>query len=610
MAKTGKSESKTKKSSDGFKKEKIVRNILIGGVCVCLVAGVAVYGLNRAQQVAAASRETTVQRGNLTVGVTESGKIEIGIVEQTFDLDMSQLVRVTTNNSNSSSSGSSSSFGGASFGSSVGGVGFGASGGGFDMGSMGGTSQGTTSGGSFGASSGGTSMFGQMFSLGGSSGSASQESDSKLIVESIPVTVGQEISEGDVILVLESEGVTELQKELQDNVDKVTADMEALLADQELSKITAEYTLKTSKQYGSYAAKEKSATLASLLQNVNDAQATIDAAKETLSYYEELLASATEDYNNVVIAMETALYSLNNYNTFEDMYKYVTAYDYYDSLKSTADSLKSKITQYESKIESTQSSITKGESTLASAKRNYESGKITAQETYELRMLAYSTAQETYDITMGYLEDDLKEQQEKYDDTLSKWEEFTSYIDGVNIVSGYSGTVTEISLAPGDSLTTNAVVISLYNADDVTMTVSVDEAEMNDISLGSAANVSLLAYPGEVFSAVVSEISDANSDNSGNVSYDVTVTIDGDLSKLYQGMTANVTFITRQQSDVCYVTNRAIIRESGRSYVKIKKDDGTEEKVEVVTGFSDGTNVEITKGLSEGQTVIIEKGDN
>ena len=50
-------------------------------------------------------RETQVEYGTLVVGKTESGSVDIGTVEQTFDLDLSALQRVEI--SDSSSSGSS-----------------------------------------------------------------------------------------------------------------------------------------------------------------------------------------------------------------------------------------------------------------------------------------------------------------------------------------------------------------------------------------------------------------------------------------------------------------------------------------------------------------------
>ncbi|MFR9233293.1 MAG: hypothetical protein ACLVLH_09930 [Eisenbergiella massiliensis] len=55
-----------------------------------------------------------------------------------------------------------------------------------------------------------------------------------------------------------------------------------------------------------------------------------------------------------------------------------------------------------------------------------------------------------------------------------------------------------------------------------------------------------------------------------------------------------------------YVSNRAVSRENGKSYVKKKEADGSITRQEIITGFSDGVNVEIKEGLSEGDTVLIE----
>ena len=86
----------------------------------------------------------------------------------------------------------------------------------------------------------------------------------------------------------------------------------------------------------------------------------------------------------------------------------------------------------------------------------------------------------------------------------------------------------------------------------------------------------------------------------------MTVAFTGDVSGVYADMTANVTFIQEQVTDVLYVSNKAIRTEGTASYVKVKDADGTVRTVDVVTGFSDGVNVEIVSGLSEGEIVLVE----
>ena len=138
------------------------------------------------------------------------------------------------------------------------------------------------------------------------------------------------------------------------------------------------------------------------------------------------------------------------------------------------------------------------------------------------------------------------------------------------------------------------------------MTVTVEEDDMTDISLGSAANVALTAYPEDLFTAKVTAIGDAVSDSSGNITYDVTVTLEGDVSGLFQSMTGDVTFVTEKTADVLYVSRRAIITEDDKTYVKVKTADGSVEKKEVMTGLSDGSNIEISGDIAEGDIVLIE----
>ena len=80
----------------------------------------------------------------------------------------------------------------------------------------------------------------------------------------------------------------------------------------------------------------------------------------------------------------------------------------------------------------------------------------------------------------------------------------------------------------------------------------------------------------------------------------------GDTSGIFNGMSATVTFVSKQVEDVIYVSNRAVTVEDGKSYVKIKDENGEAVKTEVTTGFSDGSNVEIQSGVNEGDIVLIE----
>lgn len=562
-----------KQKSENMKKNK--KKILIVLVCILIVAGIVVFFLWRSRNPKEnfVYKETRVEYGMLTVGVSESGSVDIGTAEQTFDLDMSALKRVETGNASGSGG---SGFGGSS----------GMSGG---MGSSG--------------SLGGMNMFSQMFS-GGSNLVASGESTS-LTVGKVMVSVGQQIKEGDVLFELAEDSVSELEQELRDNVDKAKADLDAVYADQNLSKQTAKATYESSVAYGEYAQAEYNTTIQELKDEVASSKETWEKALNTLKEYENKLADLTDSYADALQAQANFQYSLDQTQP-TDAYMYAYYFQYVREAAQTVESLEKQKEQLEKNIEQAKTNVETAKRNYDKAKRNQEQGNLSAKQTLALRQLAYDTAQETYDITLAYLEQDAQTQEEIYQETKEKWEEFSSYISGNTILAKYNGVITSVELEAGDSITTGSALVTLYDMEAVSMTVSVYEADMTDIAVGSAANISFTAYPDDLFTATVSEISDASTDSKGNVLYEVTVTINGDTSGLFQGMTGEITFITKQSEETLYVAKRAIITENEKSYVKIKQEDGSILKKAVTTGFSDGRNVQILEGLSEGDVVLIE----
>jgi len=518
-------------------------------------------------------RETAVQYGNLVVGIEESGAVDIGTIQQVFELDMSALVRAGT--STDSSTGSSA--------------------GGANMGDMGG-----------GSTAGGMDMFSQIFSMAGDTGTTTASSTTDLVVSEIAVSVGQQVSVGDVLYYLEADSVVELKAQLESDVEKAKADLDAVYADQILSKQTAEYTYSTSSAYGSYASAEYLRTIQEFQEAVATKQKALETAQALLANYEEQLAQTRTDYEEAVVVLNNCIFSRDNTDKWDNPYYYVMYFEMARSAQSTADSLESKLEQLESNVEQAADNVETCINELNAANRNLEAGKLSASQTYELRKLAYSTAQETYNIAIGYLEEEAKEQEETYADAQEKLNEFSSHISNNAVCAKYSGVITSVDLAVGDSIDTNDTLITLYDMDEVTMTVSVAEDDVTDINIDTLANISFTAYPDDVFQGIVTEIADAVTDSSGNVTYDVTITLQGDVSGLFQGMTGTITFITKETQEVLYVSNRAIIREGTKSYVKVKDDNGTIKTQEITTGFSDGVNVEIVEGLEEGDVVLIE----
>ncbi len=539
------------------------KKIWIGAGCSIAILGIAattgVLIWKNGQTSEVTYRETTVEYGNLTVGITEDSTVNIGTVSQTFDLDISALV--------SSDSSSSSS-----------------------------TSQNDSMGG----------MGMQMFSFGGDTyTSQSQE----MVIDSVHITVGQEIQAGDVLYTLTEDSVEEIRTQLEEDVEDTLADYQALTVEQQQSYLTAKQGYDTYVTNGSLAELTYNKELQDLQDKVDEAadileekQNQVNENLEKLVELQEELTSAKKDLKDAEAAV-----SENHDNRYNDPYYYTVYLNTRDMAQTIVDEIEDDIESLTDENETLLTEIGEATRSWNEACRNLESEKLTAQQTLETDQYYASVSSEWYSIQTTSLDNEKQSAYASYESAVKKLDEFNSYIVGNDVIAEYSGVVTEVALEEGDGVTRNTSLVTLYDASDVTMEITVSEDDYKAIDQDGEVNITYTAYPDVVYSGVISEVSDAAYDSSsGEVYYTITVTVQGDVSGLYEGMTGDVTCVTKETKEVTYVSNRAIFRDGTRSYVKVRDENGNIVEKDVTTGFSDGVNVEITEGLSQGDTVLIE----
>lgn len=539
------------------------KKIWIGAGCSIAILGIAattgVLIWKNGQTSEVTYRETTVEYGNLTVGITEDSTVNIGTVSQTFDLDISALV--------SSDSSSSSS-----------------------------TSQNDSMGG----------MGKQMFSFGGDTyTSQSQE----MVIDSVHITVGQEIQAGDVLYTLTEDSVEEIRTQLEEDVEDTLADYQALTVEQQQSYLTAKQGYDTYVTNGSLAELTYNKELQDLQDKVDEAADTLEEKQnqvnenlEKLVELQEELTSAKKDLKDAEAAV-----SENHDNRYNDPYYYTVYLNTRDMAQTIVDEIEEDIESLTDENETLLTEIGEATRSWNEACRNLESEKLTAQQTLETDQYYASVSSEWYSIQTTSLDNEKQSAYASYESAVKKLDEFNSYIVGNDVIAEDSGVVTEVPLEEGDGVARNTSLVTLYDAFDVTMEITVSEDDYKAIDQDGEVNITYTAYPDVVYNGVISEVSDATYDSSsGEVYYTITVTVQGDVSGLYEGMTGDVTCVTKETKEVTYVSNRAIFRDGTRSYVKVRDENGNIVEKDVTTGFSDGVNVEITEGLSQGDTVLIE----
>ncbi len=280
--------------------------------------------------------------------------------------------------------------------------------------------------------------------------------------------------------------------------------------------------------------------------------------------------------------------------------------------------VESKLTQANNNIESDTerlySQITNLYDSIASqelAKANYEVSmelkRLEIESDYNMDLYEYETAKQSYNNTVAQVNNDIANAQEKVNtltEEIQEYEVVTSLV--VAPIDGYIMTHSDA----GSSLNANNTVITIAEREEVNILVSIDQEDIANVFVGMDTNVVFDAYDQVTVKGKIDSISIVPAGGmQSSVSYTVTIVCDlteyADLV-IYQGMTATVTFIQKQTENVLVVSNKCIINENGKQYVKVKMDTGQIQQREIKTGFSDGFDVEVTTGIEEGEIVIIE----
>ena len=553
------------------KKKKIIIGIAGGSAVICVIGISAVYlFLNSAKDEEVTYRSTNVEYGDLTVGITEDSTVSIGTLEQTFDLDISALINNDSGNSESSNN----------------------SGNGNMMGP--------------GNNVGGTPNMMNGFSLGNNTyTSQSQEIE----ISEVHVTVGQNIKEGDVLYTLSEDSVNNIRSQLEEDVADTKQEYDAICVDQQESRLEAKQEHDTYVTNGNLAQLEYDNTVKELEEKVSEAEETLlnkqNQVNDNLVKLVELnqeLVTAQKDLKDAQGAVTE-----NYENRFNDSYYYTVYKNTRDMAQTIVDNIEDEIESLEDENETLTVEIDEATREWKKAVREQKSSELEAKKTLETAQYYGNAASEWYSIQTTSLDSDKQSALDSYEAAQNKLDRFDSYIVGNDLIAECSGVVTEVPFEKGDYVTQNSSLVTLYDQDNVTMDVSLVEDDFNTIDQDGKVNIIYTSYPDDVYEGVISDVSDAEYDSdTGKLYYTVTITVQGDVSGLYEGMTGDVTFVTKETKEVNYVSNRAIFRDGTRSYIKMYDENGNVVEKDVATGFSDGINVEITEGLSEGDEILIE----
>jgi multidrug efflux pump subunit AcrA (membrane-fusion protein) len=183
-------------------------------------------------------------------------------------------------------------------------------------------------------------------------------------------------------------------------------------------------------------------------------------------------------------------------------------------------------------------------------------------------------------------------------------------IDGV--VSARSVQIGQIIASGISNVGGGTTVLTLSDLSQIFILASVDESDIGSVALDQTVDITADAFPRKLFNGKVDRIAAKGVNVSNVVTFEVRVEVLSENKTLLKPeMTGNVEIIVSDKPDTLLLPVAAISRTRDKTYVSLKKPDGTvQEQVPVEIGISNGNEIEIVSGLQENDQVLVRKADS
>lgn len=157
------------------------------------------------------------------------------------------------------------------------------------------------------------------------------------------------------------------------------------------------------------------------------------------------------------------------------------------------------------------------------------------------------------------------------------------------------------SVEPGQTVQVGKTLLVLAIHGATRLSVPVDEKHLAYLRPGLTATVVADAFPGQPFSAVLSEISPAVDPQKGTV--ELKLDVPQPPAFLRADMTVSADILVAQKPKTLVLSADAVRRTNGQSWVWVVRD-GRAVRQTVALGLSGVGSVEVVKGLAAGEWVV------
>jgi HlyD family secretion protein len=190
------------------------------------------------------------------------------------------------------------------------------------------------------------------------------------------------------------------------------------------------------------------------------------------------------------------------------------------------------------------------EKTYLRIKTLYEQEAVSAN-TYDQVYAQYTAAKEVYDMaSQGARAEDKAAAEALVSQAKAATAEVQSYLDDAVIKASMDGTVTALNVNEGELVSTGMPLATLTSKEKPYVEINVKETDLGKVQTGAEVDVTIAAYPNEVFKGKVANVSQkpdfatkratSNNGDFDVLSYGVKIELINLDKEVYPGMTAMV----------------------------------------------------------------------
>jgi len=175
----------------------------------------------------------------------------------------------------------------------------------------------------------------------------------------------------------------------------------------------------------------------------------------------------------------------------------------------------------------------------------------------------------------------------------------------VVVRSPLAGKVLELTVVPGEYRNdTSASVMTIADLATVWVTSQVPESYIRFVQIRERVEISLVAYPGEVFEGRVSRIADVVDPQTRTVK--VQAEMDNRAGRFRPEMYGSIHHIEAVAKTVVVPAGAVVENNDGRSIVFVETSPGRFEQRQVSVGKRAGDVVRVVNGVTPGDTVVVD----